>query len=307
MKRRQFIYNGGVLATGLGVSGTAFAQNFDCYVQRLPGVQLYTLREALAADPEAALQALAVAGIREVELYGLTSADSVFGMPLLSFRTLLDRYNLSMTCTHVFAENIEVAAVSRSARILGIDTVILTIAPGFIQNSPEGMRVQGPQSIEEMDNIAELLNSLGRQFRTEGMLFGYHNHHVEFLPVAGEIPYNHILWNTDPQFVRCELDIGWMALAGVDYLDVLDRFGHRTLSCHMKDFNGNTPTDMGDFLGAAAHLVPPGSGVVNFAAVLERMDYYNIRHGFVEIDSSENPLGDIASGADHLQLIRQCN
>jgi len=307
MKRRQFIYNSGILATGLGLSGATFAQNYDCFIQRLPGAQLYTIREALTADPEAALRALAVAGIREVEMYGLTGDDSIFGMPLLSFRTLLDRYGLAMTFTHVFGENIDVPAVSRAARILGIQTVVLTIAPGFIQSGAGGLRIQGPQSIEEMDKIAELLNSLGRQFRTEGLLFGYHNHHVEFFPVAGEIPYNHILWNTDPQFVRCELDIGWLALAGVDYLDVLDRFGHRTLSCHMKDFNGDTPADMGDFLGAAAHLVPPGSGVVDFAAVLVRMDYYNIRHGFVEIDSSENPVGDLANGANHLQLIRQCN
>jgi sugar phosphate isomerase/epimerase len=307
MKRRQFLSHTGILATGMGISAHTVAQNFDCYVQRLPGAQLYTIREALAVDPEAVLQALAATGIREVELYGLTGEDSIFGMPLLSFRTLLDRYNLSMTCTHVFPENIEVAEVSRSARILGIDTVILTIAPGFIQSGAEGMRIQGPQTKEEMDRVADLLNSLGRRFRSEGMLFGYHNHHVEFFPVADELPYNYIMWNTDPQFVRSELDIGWAALSGVDYLDVLERFGPRILSCHMKDFNGITPADMGDFLGAAAHLVPPGSGVVNFAAVLAHMDYFNIRHGFVEVDSSENPVEDLSKGIDHLQLIRPCN
>ena len=108
MKRRQFLSHTGILATGMGISAHTVAQNFDCYVQRLPGAQLYTIREALAVDPEAVLQALAATGIREVELYGLTGEDSIFGMPLLSFRTLLDRYNLSMTCTHVFPENIEV-------------------------------------------------------------------------------------------------------------------------------------------------------------------------------------------------------
>ena len=307
MQRRHFLNNSAILATGLGLSGTSVAQNFDCFIQRPPGAQLYTIREALAADPESALQALAAAGIRDVEMFGLTGEDTIYGMPLLSFRTLLDRFDLTMTCTHVFGENIEVQALSRAARILGIDTVILTIAPGFIENGAAGMRIQGPQSIEEMDKIAELLNNLGHLFRTEGLLFAYHNHHVEFFPVAGEIPYNHILWNTDPQFVRCELDIGWMALAGVDYLQVLDRFGHRMLSCHMKDFNGITPTDMGDFPGAAAHLVPPGSGVVDFSAVMARMDYYNIRHGFVEVDYSDNPIEDIARGTEHLQLIRPCN
>lgn len=278
----------------------------DCSVQRLPGAQLFTIRDALAADPDAALGSLAAAGVREVELYGLTGAAEIFGMPLLAFRTLLDRHGLAMTCTHINADNIDVPAIGSAARVLGIDTVILALAPGFMQTGPGGLRLQGPQSIEEMDRLADLFNTLGRQFRSQGLMFAYHNHHVEFFEVAGEIPYHYIMANTDPQFVRCELDIGWLALAGVDYLEVLDDFGNRTVSCHLKDFNGQRPADMGDFLQAAGNLVPPGSGMVDFHAVLERMDYYFIRHGFVEIDLPRDVFADIAGGSRHLQMLRDC-
>ena len=303
MNRRFFLNSAGLGLAGLSPLSRAA---MDCFVQRPAGVQLFTIRDALAEDPDAALGNLAAAGIEEVELYGLTGAPEIFGMPLLSFRNLLDRHGLAMTCSHVNADALDIPALASNARILGIDTVILAIAPGFMQAGEGGIRLQGPQSKAEMDELAGLLNRLGLMFRREGLMFGYHNHHVEFFEVDGEIPYNYIMWNTDPQTVRCELDIGWLALAGVDYLDVLDTFGHRTLSCHLKDFNGNTPDDMGDFLSVGQNLVPPGEGVVDFYAVLERMDYYNIRHGFLEVDMPRDPFAEIRNGNRHLVTTRNC-
>jgi sugar phosphate isomerase/epimerase len=288
------------------VSGVINAA-MDCTVQRLPGVQLFTIREALATDPDAALGRLAAAGVKEVELYGLTGAPEIFGMPLQSFRNLLDRHGLAMTCSHVNAGDLDIPALGRNAKVLGLDTIILAMAPGFMQAGPAGMRVQGPQSLAEVEELVALLNRLGRMFNSEGLRFAYHNHHVEFFPVAGEIPYDVIMTNTDPQLVHCELDIGWLALARVNYVDYLNRYGDRTVSCHLKDFNGNNPRDMGDFLAVADNLVAPGSGIIDFAAVLERMDYYGIRHGFVEIDRPRNAFSDIAAGQRHLQSLRQCN
>ena len=54
---------GAVAATGL--SSTASAQ-----AKRLPGVQLYTVRDAMAKDVEKTLQAIAGIGYREVEFAG---------------------------------------------------------------------------------------------------------------------------------------------------------------------------------------------------------------------------------------------
>lgn len=303
MQRRRFLQSAGL---GLAASSPLAQAAFDCYVERAPGAQLFTLRNELAENPIEAIRDLANAGVRDVELFGLTGAPEIFGMSRLSFRRLLERNDITMTCSHVAADALDIPALAANAEILGLDTIILGAAPGFVQPGPNGLRIQGPQTKQEMDELAELLNRLGLMFRRRGLQFAYHNHHVEFFEVDGEIPYNYIMWNTDPQMVRCELDIGWLALAGVDYLNVLDNFGNRTISCHMKDFNGNRPTDMGDFLGAAASLVPPGSGLVDFTAVMERMDYYNIRHGFVEIDMPRNAITEIGAGVRHLQSLRRC-
>lgn len=303
MNRRNFLES-----TGLSlVAASPLARGaMDCYVQRPTGAQLFTVREALKADPDLALENLAASGVRDVELYGLTGAPELFGLRPAMLRRMLDRHNLTMTCTHVSADALDIPALAENAHALGIETVVLALAPGFMQSGPQGLRVEGPQNKAAMNELAGLLDRLGVMLRREGLQFAYHNHHVEFFEVDGEIPYNYIMWNTDPQTVRCELDIGWLALAGVDYLDVLDTFGHRTLSCHLKDFNGNTPDDMGDFLSVGQNLVPPGEGVVDFYAVLERMDYYNIRHGFLEVDMPRDPFAEIRNGNRHLVTTRNC-
>jgi len=303
MKRRQFLKS-----TGLSlVAASPLARGaMDCYVQRPTGAQLFTVREALKADPDLALENLAASGVRDVELYGLTGAPELFGLRPAMLRRMLNRHNLTMTCTHVSADALDIPALAENAHALGIETVVLALAPGFMQSGPQGLRVEGPQNKAAMNELAGLLDRLGVMLRREGLQFAYHNHHVEFFEVDGEIPYNYIMWNTDPQTVRCELDIGWLALAGVDYLAVLDTFGNRTVACHLKDFDGKRPVDMGDVATVASHLVAPGQGVVNFAAVLERMDYYNIRHGFLEIDQPTDAFADLRNGVNHLQRLRPC-
>jgi 5'-3' exonuclease len=36
------------------------------------------------------------------------------------------------------------------------------------------------------------------------------------------------------------------------------------------------------------------------------MDYFDVRHGFVEIDRPRDAFSGIASGQQHLQMLRQC-
>jgi len=303
MKRRSLLTSG---ALGLLTLNSPLQAAMDCYVRRPAGAQLFTVREALGGNTDRALGLLADTGVREVELYGLTGSEEMFGLSLQEFRNLLDAHGLIMSLSHIDGENVDSDAIARAADVLGIETVIMAVAPGLLSFGQYGIRANAMQTREEMIRLADQLNHLGREFRRQGLFFAYHNHHMEFMPVDDETPYDYLMWNTDPQLVRCELDIGWLALAGVDYLAYLNTLGPRVVSCHLKDFDGRRPADMTDFMGAASHLLPPGQGVVNFKEVLEIMDYHSIRHGFVEIDTTDTPLSDIEAGVRHLAMLRNC-
>ena len=73
---------------------------------------------------------------------------------------------------------------------------------------------------------------MGREYRDRGLTFGYHNHHVEFMRVDGVVPYDYLMSNTDPKLVKIELDVGWLATAGVDPVTYLRRHAGRVIACH---------------------------------------------------------------------------
>lgn len=307
LKRRQFLKNSTLLASGSALfSGFTAAQDYQCDLGRLPGVQLFTVRDALGKDPASTLAGLANIGVKEVELYGLTSAETLFGIPLEELKKLLDENGLSAACAHMDAADDNVTGISRAANTLGVEKIILPIGPQFLNATETGLRIRGPQSRREVEQLGDLMNGLGREFASHDLNFAYHNHHVEFFAVEGQITYDYLMAYTDPGLVKVEMDVGWMALANVNYLDYMERYNSRLVSVHLKDFNGNRPNDMNDFIDAANNLVPPGTGVMDFQGVLERMDAYGVRHGFVEIDMAPEPFEAIRSGIEHHERLRPC-
>jgi sugar phosphate isomerase/epimerase len=89
----------------------------------------------------------------------------------------------------------------------------------------------------------------------------------------------------------------------------MERYRGRVVACHLKDYLGNTPPagEQTDNVGALqARLVEPGAGTVDFARVLDAMRATGVRHGFVEIDVSADPLRAVARGHAHLRGLQGC-
>jgi sugar phosphate isomerase/epimerase len=145
------------------------------------------------------------------------------------------------------------------------------------------------------------LNRVGREYRDRGLTFGYHNHHVEFTKVDGVVPYDYLMSNTDPSLVKIELDLGWLATVGVDPAAYVRRHAGRVIACHLKDYNPRVTTDV-----PQRKLVPPGSGTIDFAAVLAAMRETGVQHGFIEVDVSDDAVGDVRRGHTHLEMLKGC-
>ena len=157
------------------------------------------------------------------------------------------------------------------------------------------------KSRAQLDTLVEKLNRAGREYRDRGLTFGYHNHHVEFTKVDGVVPYDYLMSNTDPNLVKIELDLGWLATVGVDPAAYVRRYAGRVIACHLKDYNPRVATDV-----PQRKLVPPGSGSVDFAAVLAAMRETGVQHGFIEVDVSDDALGDVRRGHAHLEMLKGC-
>lgn len=294
MNRRQFLHRASaVSATAIGGSAFSFAfgqARADGCGGPPAGVQLFTIRDALQRDPRAALASLRDIGIVEAELYGLNGSQNAtfFGMSAADLRKAFDASGIRVELSHIDRALTDTQAVGATARALGVNTVIVsTIVPG--------------ETREQLDELAAKLNRVGREYRDQGLTFGCHNHDVEFTPVEGLVPYDYLMSNTDPDLVKIELDIGWLAYAGVDPVAYLRRHGRRVIACHLKDHDPTIATDV-----SARKLVTPGAGVIDFGAVLAAMNASGVAHGFLEVDVSDDALGDVRRGTAHLQMLKGC-
>jgi sugar phosphate isomerase/epimerase len=64
---------------------------------------------------------------------------------------------------------------------------------------------------------------------------------VEFHEVEGRIGFDNLMARTDPELVKIELDVGWVAVAGHDPVAYMNRYAGRVIGCHLKDFLAGAP------------------------------------------------------------------
>jgi sugar phosphate isomerase/epimerase len=157
------------------------------------------------------------------------------------------------------------------------------------------------KGLAQLDALAEKLDRTARDYRARGIRFGYHNHDVELLPVAGVVPLDYLMSRTDPDLVKMELDLGWLALAGANPAEYVRRYSGRIVACHMKDYDARIASDVPE-----RKLVEPGAGAIDFGAVVAAMRDAKVEHAYIEIDVSADPLGAVASGYRYLKMLLAC-
>jgi sugar phosphate isomerase/epimerase len=244
------------------------------------GIQLYTVRDAMAADFEGTLERLAGMGYDEVEFAGY------FGRSPARVRTLLDGLGLAAPAAHVplAALRDDLEATLDTAAAAGHTWVVCPwIAPA--ERTSDGYR-----------HLADVLNRAGEAGRRAGLRVAYHNHEFEFEPLDGvdTVPFELLLRRTDPTLVDFELDLYWVSQAGHRPLDWFARHPGRFTLVHVKDMDGSPERRM----------VDPGRGVIDFPAILDRREQAGILHWFVEHDQPEDPFGTAAVGLDYLRRLQ---
>ena len=109
-------------------------------------------------------------------------------------------------------------------------------------------------------------------------MLGYHNHNLEFAPIGETTGWEVLMAEADPDLVKVELDLGWVAQAGLDPVAELNKLGDRVISLHVKDVaKGFTPSFYFD-----PNPTEVGSGIVDWASVLPAAEAAGVGHYFVE-------------------------
>lgn len=234
------------------------------------GLALYTLRDTLAVNPKGVLKTVADIGYEYIEAAGY--ADGKFyGMTPDEFKAYLAEIGLEPVSSH-----------HGSVSLDNVDQMIADVkAAGFtyfvVPIPPMGhFKVNGDGSLgmsEEVEEINDILNTIGEKCSAAGLVMLYHNHDMEFKENSkGIVPMDYFIENTNPEHVKFQLDLYWATKAGVDPVAYFEKAPGRFKSWHMKDMD------------TKGRFAPVGKGGIDFAKILEKRDLSGMEHFFVEQD-----------------------
>jgi sugar phosphate isomerase/epimerase len=215
LSRRNFI------ATSL--AATALRASADPLGKR-PGIQLYTVRDALGADAPGTLKALHAIGYREVESFNLA------GRGPRAFRGLLDDAGLACVSCHLGFQDGDNGALFDTAHALGARHAVSAGLFGAVKANPAGA------DRAAFEAMARLANRIGAAAKRAGLSFALHNHNMEFRRFGDATGLDILLAQTDPALVGFEMDCGWVAVAGQDPAALLRAHPGRFPLLHIKDF-----------------------------------------------------------------------
>jgi sugar phosphate isomerase/epimerase len=287
--RRDFLR-----VTATGAMGAIFLSQYGCKKSERIGLQLYTIRDAMAADVPGSLRKVSDIGYKYLELAGY--ADGKFyGYEPAEFRKLVNDLGMEILSSHT---QVEGAGVNLdNARKMAEDHAKLgakyCLQPWIV----EEMRT----TIASYQKMAANWNQIGQIMKEYGMQFGYHNHNFEFDMVEGKVPYFDVmLAELDKDLVTMELDLFWTIKAGQDPVEIFKKYPGRFQLFHMKDmFTNEAPffstADVKDF-------APVGAGVIDFRRILAAKDVAGMKYMVVEQDQSREgtPFVDIKTSITNL-------
>ncbi|HEY3287944.1 MAG TPA: sugar phosphate isomerase/epimerase [Gemmatimonadaceae bacterium] len=243
------------------------------------GLQLYTVRTAMAKDMPATLAAVAELGYREVEFAGY------FGRSPSEVKSLLQLNGLVAPSTHLGLDDVrgKFESTAESAHTIGIR--YLTVA---------SLDMRTLKTVDDWKRMADTFNEVGRHAKTAGLRFGYHNHSVEFAPVDGRLPLAILIEGTDPALVTYELDLYWAVKAGQAPVALFTRHPGRFEMVHVKDATAAPALAMADV----------GSGTLDWKVIFGAHATAGIKHYFVEHDNPADPMESIRNSAAYLKALR---
>jgi sugar phosphate isomerase/epimerase len=241
-------------------------------------LQLWTIRDAMAADADAALGRVRAAGFTAVELAplppGLTPAD---------LAESLARHRLFVVSIHgdlPTAANIgSWVELTRACRCSNV------IWHGW----PRDPRFDSRAGLRE---LIAACNHAGAIAREHELRFGMHNHWWEFEASAGDAPIRLIHEALDPE-IFWQLDIYWARTAGADPARVLSELGPRIGSIHWKD-------------GPAVHDEPMtalGEGIIDLPRIVRTLT--TPADWIIELDHcATDPLDAAQRSLTYLEVLR---
>ncbi|MGZ8508807.1 MAG: sugar phosphate isomerase/epimerase family protein [Chitinophagaceae bacterium] len=275
--RRDFLIDTGYLAAGSMLLPSLVGAPKKV---KNTGVQLYTFRKEMMEDAKGTLQRIASLGIKQIES-ARSEKGHYYGLTAKEMKQTCSDLGMTLRSGHVHIDDKWQQALNEAAES-GQEYVICSTMPA------------NGQTADNYKKVAETFNKAGEACKKLNLKFGYHNHEYEFESDKGEVLYDVLLKNTDPDLVHMELDLGWVIVAGKDPLDYFDNFKARFPLWHLKDM------DM-----VKKQSTEFGKGGLDIAKMLKHGKESGMKYFFVEQEEYANtPFESMKENMDFLRKLK---
>jgi sugar phosphate isomerase/epimerase len=259
------------------------------------GVQLYTARTLLAKDPEGTLKRIAAIGYQEVELYAVEQIDKL--VPVAK------GLGMKATSIHIPAaiclgenpspfENALAKANEAGIAYAGVPYV-----------APNDRGSSGVSNEEFWSAWSKKMNRAAGIADKAGIKFFYHHHAFEFVGAPGTRPIDYMRKFLDPK-VKLELDVFWVAAAGLDPIDTLDEWKDRVALMHVKDKAPGMAAITTESQAKPADFKEVGAGTLDFKKLLNEALKSGVDKFYVEQDQCPgDPVDSLAQSFGYLKKL----
>jgi sugar phosphate isomerase/epimerase len=237
------------------------------------GLQLYSLRHALAKDVPGTLKQVKDWGFDEVETFGKFGAE---------IAAELRAAGLKVRAMHIGFDRLEkdMAGALRDGDAVGATTIL----------NPSLPHKKFPATREEVLKAASSFGEWSKACRAAGKRFGYHLHGQEFAPAPEGTLFDVLAKEAGPD-VGFEFDVYWIAYGGGDPVELMKKHAGRVWFTHLKDM----PKGLAPGAKAAreeASKVVLGTGGLDIAGIVAAGEAAGVEMHFIE-DESADPVGQI--------------
>ena len=277
--RRDFLKVTAASALGMSVLGSlAFKSEAINRKSFGVGLQLYTIRDAMTADPSGSLKKLSDLGFKNLELANYANGK-FYGYTPKELKKLVKDLDMDIISSHT---QVEAAGITvDNAKKMADDHAELGV-----KYCVQPWVNEVDRNVESFKKMVADWNKVGKIMKEVGIQFGYHNHNFEFKSYGGVVPYYDIyMKELDPQLVTMELDLFWACKAGQDPVAMFKKYPGRFQLLHFKDMK----TNQAPFFDVIKDDVcSVGAGVIDFKKIYAAKEIAGTKYLFVEDDNQGN-------------------
>ncbi|GAA4806655.1 sugar phosphate isomerase/epimerase [Olivibacter ginsenosidimutans] len=297
--RRTFIKHSGAALGALFIGNTLWTSCTKRAQEEKIGLQLFTMRDDLAANAKQTLMKIANIGYGHVETFYdyTTDKDSgkYWGLSTADLKTILEDNGLKTYSGHYQLNDFLTMGKGQDDALKQQAEIALALGQQYLVIPVPPMDLIDKLTLQDFQFMADQLNKGGEYCKSVGLKIGYHNHFWEFRSYGKDKQkgYEVLLNNTDADLVAFELDMFWAIKSGAHPLDLFQQYPKRFEMWHVKDIDKSKPEII---VGDGKDSIPSldvlnnikftevGTGTVDYKAIFKQANEAGLKHFFIEQD-----------------------